>query len=428
LARIVLNTFGSLGDLHPYLALAIELRRRGHDAVIATSEVYRQKIVAEGVAFTPVRPDVGLLANNPGLVRRLWDPLRGSEALFRDYLIPQIEDSYEDLFSACRGADLLLTHIAGLAGPIVAEQLELRWLSIALQPIVFFSSYDPPVLSGFEWARRFYPFGPGVFQALMAAARLRFKRWAHPIQRLRRRLGLSTWKTDLLVNTFSPRGTLALFSKWFAAPQPDWPPRTHITGFIYYDRLGAISDAQEDDPAELDDFLRSGPPPLLFTLGSSVVMDAGDFFQESIVAAHALGLRAVLVAGGRRNEIHNPLPDSILVAGYVPFSRIMPHALAIVHQGGIGTTAQALRAGRPMLVAPWGHDQPDNAERLRRLGAARTIPRTRYYAPRVTNELRALLADPSYEECARALAGGIAHEDGLASACDAIEAALRNAG
>lgn len=405
----------------------MELRRRGHDPVIATSEVYRSKIVAEGVGFAPVRPDVGLIMHDIDFIKRLWHPLRGSEALLRDYLIPQVEDSYEDLLHACKGADLLITHTAALAGPIVAEVLKLPWLSVALQPIIFFSTYDPPIISGLEWARHLYPFGPGLFQALMAIARLQVKRWAIPIQRLRIRLGLAAWKSDLLVNTFSPLGTLALFPKSFAAPQPDWPPNTHVTGFVYYDQLGAMPDAREEDAAAVHQFLRAGPPPVLFTLGSSAVMDPGDFFRESIVAAHTLGVRAVLLAGPRRGEIHNPLPDSILIAGYVPFSKIMPHAAAIVHQGGIGTVAQALHAGRPMLVAPWSHDQPDNAERLRRLGVARAVPRNRYYAPRVAGELRAVLTEPRYEEGARAMAASIRQEDGVMTACDVIEAVVNNA-
>ena len=104
--------------------------------------------------------------------------------------------------------------------------------------------------------------------------------------------------------------------------------------------------------------------------------------------------------------------------------RRLMKSITKVALGGIGTTAQALRAGRPMLVSPWSHDQPDNAERLRRLGVGRTIARNRYYAPRVTNELRALLADPSYEQRAREIAVSIAKEDGVTAACDVVDAAL----
>ncbi len=113
-----------------------------------------------------------------------------------------------------------------------------------------------------------------------------------------------------------------------------------------------------------------------------------------------------------RDQLPRPLPESIYVASYVPYSQIMPKARAIVHQGGIGTTAQALRSGRPMIVVPWSHDQPDNAERVRKLGVGRTIPRSRYRAGRVARELTQLLNDKHYEVRAREIGAKIASEDG----------------
>jgi len=207
-------------------------------------------------------------------------------------------------------------------------------------------------------------------------------------------------------------------------PQPDWPSNVHLTGFVYYDRQGGLPGLSEENDSHIDEFLFSGPPPVLFTLGSSAVMHPGEFFHESIAAVHALGVRAVLLAGGGRQQIHDPLSDSILVAAYLPFSKIMPNSIAIVNQGGIGTIAQALRAGRPMLVVPWSHDQPDNAERVQRLGVGRTIPRSRYYAPRVADELRSLLTNARYQERTREIAARIAGEDGVTNACNAIEAAI----
>jgi len=92
-----------------------------------------------------------------------------------------------------------------------------------------------------------------------------------------------------------------------------------------------------------------------------------------------------------------------------------------VHQGGVGTTAQCLRAGRPMLIMPYSHDQPDNARRMRRLGAARVVLRSRYTAKRVARVLRAMLAEPEYEEEAQKAAQEIASENGASTACDALE-------
>jgi rhamnosyltransferase subunit B len=416
MARIVLNTFGSFGDVHPYLAIGIELKRRGHDPVIATSEVYRAKIETEGIAFAAVRPDVGELLGDKDTIRQIWDPVKGPEALIRGYLMPAVEQSYQDLFTACAGADLLLTHAAAYAGPVVAEKLGLRWLSVALQPLVFFSAYDKPTVAGVPGIRFLNMLGAVFTRALLSFGRRRTSSWAGPLHELRKRVGLSPLtENPLMGGQFSPFGTVAMFSKYFAQPQPDWPVGTQVTGFPFFDRSG-------EEGAALARFLDAGPAPLLFTLGSSAVMEPGSFYRESFEAAQRLGMRAVLLVGlMSRDAFPQPQPDSIHIASYAPYSELMPRCAASVHQGGIGTTAQALRSGRPMVVVPWSHDQPDNAERVRRLGVARTIPRSGYTAGRAAREIDRLLSMPRYAERARELGERISQENGIIAACDAIE-------
>lgn len=423
MARIVLNTFGSFGDLHPYLAIAIELRRRGHDPVIATSEVYRAKVEAEGVGFAPVRPDVGELLHQPEKIAKLWHPRRGTVFLIRDYLMPCVEQSYADLIEAARGADLIATHSAAYAGPTVAELLRLPWISIVLQPSMFLSRYDSPILPE-AWLRSIYPLGPAARAATFAVGKAWARTWAKPLLRLRRRLGLSTKANPVFEGQFSPLATLALFSSRFAPPQPDWPRNVNVTGFVFYDRLGAGFESSNAE-ADLLRFLEAGPAPVLFTLGSSAVTHPGEFYRESARAAVRLGIRAILLAGTEESERLPDASESIFIAGYAPYSSIMPRCAAIVHQGGIGTTAQALRAGRPMLVVPWSHDQPDNAERVRRLGVARVAKRARYTVRQAEHELRILLDDRRYDDRARQIAQEIRGEDGLKNACDSVETVLR---
>ena len=444
MARIVLNTFGSLGDLNPYLALAIRLRERGHQPLLATSEVYRHAVIAQGIGFAPVRPNVAELLDRPELLAKVWHPRRGSEFLLRDYIIPHIEESYQDLLTACKGADLILTHAAAYAGPIVAEVLRTRWISIVLQPILFFSAEDPPFVPAIGAWNRLFHLEPALFRTVTALATWQSNRWAEPIHRLRARLGLPLATQNPIVRgLFSPLGTLALFSRHFAAPQRDWPPNVRVSGFVFYDQdgraPGEIRNSHQDSEA-LSRFLAAGSPPVLFTLGSSAVLYSGSFLQESIAAVKTLGMRAVMLLdrkerdrserdrrerdGCQRDQLRASLPDSVFLADYQPYSEIMPRCAAIVHHGGIGTTAQALRAGRPMLVVPWAHDQPDNAARLRKLGVARTIPRARYTAARIAAELASLLQTRAYAERAADLAWKIAGEDGLTNACDAIEQSL----
>jgi len=128
-----------------------------------------------------------------------------------------------------------------------------------------------------------------------------------------------------------------------------------------------------------------------------------------------------LVGADPRNRLQSPLPKTVFVAGQAPYSELFPKAAAVVHQGGIGTTAQALRAGVPMLVVPFMHDQPDNAFRVSRLGVARVVSRASYNADRAAANLKFLLDRQDYTVRAKCLAERIQQEDGVASACAALE-------
>ena len=204
--------------------------------------------------------------------------------------------------------------------------------------------------------------------------------------------------------------------------QPDWPPQTIQTGFPFYDRDGAGG-----LPAELARFLDDGPPPVVFTLGVTAAMVAGPFFEHSIAAAQRLGRRAVIIAGKNRRDRPASLPDGVAVFDYAPFSELFPRAAAVVHAGGIGTSGLAMRSGRPMLVVPHAHDQPENAQRLARLGIARTISPRRYTPARVAAELTRLLDDPAFSRRAAEVGEKVRQEDGVRAACDALEALLQDA-
>jgi UDP:flavonoid glycosyltransferase YjiC (YdhE family) len=177
-------------------------------------------------------------------------------------------------------------------------------------------------------------------------------------------------------------------------------------------------------------FLEDGQSPVLFTLGSSAVMQPESFYEESLKAAVQFGFRAILLVGLESSIGHaSSLPSNIYATDYLPYSLVMPRCSAIVHQGGIGTTAQALRAGKPTIIVPWAYDQPDNAERARKLGVSRTLSRSSYSAERVGRALQTLLAGSrGYVQRASTIAGRISAEDGIAGACDVIEqTAIHNA-
>jgi UDP:flavonoid glycosyltransferase YjiC (YdhE family) len=418
--RIVITTFGSLGDLHPYIAIALGLQSRGCEVVIATSHVYREKLEKLGIVFRPVRPDPTELMANPEFMRRVMDRRTGSEYVIRQIVIPALADSYQDTLAAAQDADLLISHGLTFTTRLVAEKKGIPWTSTVLQPLVFFSAYDPPVLAPMPLLAKLRFLGPAFHRFLFSLAKRSVRSWSEPWHRLRAEVGLpATRESPLFEGQHAPSLVLALFSKVLADKQLDWPGQTVLTGFPFYDQ-----DGDAGTPEELTRFLDAGPPPLVFTLGSSAVEDAGSFYEHSAAAARQLGQRAVLVVGKNPRNLPASLPDSMIAVGYAPFSELFPRASAIVHQGGIGTTAQAMRSGRPMLVMPYAHDQPDNAARVTRLGIGLTIARHRYTPDRATREIRRLLNEPLYGQRAREVGEQVRRENGVESACDALTALL----
>jgi rhamnosyltransferase subunit B len=417
--RIVFSTFGTFGDVNPLIALSLELKRRGHTPILSIPGMFRSKVEPLGIEFTAVRPDQD--PKDKRMVEMIWDIKKGTERGLREFLFPAIRDSYHDLLkavSAKGGADLLVTGELAYAGPIVAEKTGIPWASYVLAPLSFFSGYDPPVLPPYPTLSKVPSIVPKVGRLVPRFARVVTRNWSEPLYALRRELGLEEGSNPIFDAKHSPRLVLALFSRVLGDPQPDWPPNTLITGFAFYD--GDAGNAEL--LPELKRFLDAGPPPLVFTLGSAAVMAAGDFYEQSAKAAELLGERAVLLIG---NDPHNQpryaLPENICVAPYAPYSKIFPRASVIIHQGGVGTTAQALKAGRPMLVMPYSHDQPDNARRVRHLGVAKVIRRKAYTAEAAAAKIRILLDGKSYVRRATEIARTIASEDGVKTACDALE-------
>jgi UDP:flavonoid glycosyltransferase YjiC (YdhE family) len=261
--------------------------------------------------------------------------------------------------------------------------------------------------------------GPGFNRVLVGLYKRMGRGWSEPVRALRRELGLPPGRDPIFEGQHSPRGVLGLFSREFGAPQPDWPPATRVCGFLFRD---SDFGGRGMDPA-LERFLAAGPPPVVFTLGSSAVLAADGFYRDASEAARALGARAVLVAGPGAAAMGDLPPGQVAVPS-APYHRLFPAAAAVVHSGGIGTIAQALRAGRPQVVVPFAHDQFDNADRVARLGLGRRLLRRRVSAAGLAAALRPLLADAALRARAEEVGRRVSAEDGPGAACAAVEEAL----
>ena len=417
--RIVLSNIGTFGDINPLVALALELKRRGHAPVMTIPEIYRPKIEPLGLEFHALRPEID--PRDKRLVAMIYDVKKGTETGLREFLFPSLHETYADLLDAATRparADLMLLGELNYTGPIVAEATGIPWASYVLAPFSFFSAYDPPVLPPYPKLARVDHALPGMGHTIKRVAHFVTRKWPEPIYALRRELGLPPGPNPIFDAKHSPWLALALFSRALGEEQKDWPPKALITGFCYYD-----SDAGNAAlPVKLEDFLQAGEPPVVFTLGSAAVLAAGKFYEHSAQAAMRMGRRAVLLIGDdERNRPTSALPGSICVANYAPFTALFPRAAMVVHQGGVGTVAQCLRAARPMIIMPYSHDQPDNARRMKRLGVAQVIPRDDYAPERVAETVSAMLDDRGYAERAQSAARLVNSEHGVNTACDALE-------
>lgn len=419
--KILIATFGSLGDLHPFVALAHALKREGFAPVVATSGAYADYILGEGLDFAPIRPDADDLTSRLGMdmgaiARRMAED---DKFLFDTLIFPHLRETYDDLLTASEGAVAVVSHSLAFSARLVAETRGLPLVTVLLSPMMLYSAYDPPLGSRAPMRRApAWPVEIAYNRFLLWSLSHAIALWAAPLRRLRRDLGLAPrYGLDLLLGVKSSAAIIGLFSPTLAPPQPDHGSTTLIAGHTFHDRYLGSSGLS---PA-LEAFLDNGDPPLVFTLGSFVARDRRDFYRDCVTAARRLGRRAVLLAHeddvSALGEARSP---DAHVAPYAPHSLVFPRAWAVVHHGGIGTTGQALRAGRPQLVTPFLGDQFDNAKRLQRLGVARAIDGKAATADMLAGELARLGDDHAAR--ARALAETVGREDGAATAAVRIAA------
>jgi rhamnosyltransferase subunit B len=416
--KLLIATVGSFGDVHPYLAIALEAKARGHQVTFATCAHYKEKIESEDLRFVAIPPDLSGFEFDEEARRRVMHPIDGSRYVIQNVFLPPIEEAYRILLDEAADADVLLGSTFALGIPLAAYKTGKRWFTSYLQPAAIFSIYDPPQVPAMPimpWLRRF---GTWPIRVLKDFSNRGNRYFLKKLYELARRERIPTSAIPDLFGGASPHGNLILFSKHFMAPAPDFPQPFTQCGFPFYDQQDARSTTL---PPQLEQFLNGGEAPIVFTLGTSAVLDPGRFFEESAEAIHKSERRGVLLVSRLHAEKYKDWNSGKLcIVDYAPHSQLMPRAHVNVHQGGVGTTAQALRAGRPMIVVPFSHDQPDNAMRVERLGVALTIGRSHYNAQRLGEAIQQLEA-PNYGSAARQLAQQIRQEEASTEAVNALE-------
>jgi len=241
------------------------------------------------------------------------------------------------------------------------------------------------------------------------------KLFASRINRFRQRLNLPPVKKVFDRWMHSPQKNLGLFPDWFAQPQTDWPPQTQLTSFVYYDK----QNGNEDIPDRLEEFISAGSPPIIFTAGTAM-KHANQFFLNCIEACRLLGQRGILLTQ-HPEQLPAELPKGIEHFAYLPFSKVLPRALALVHHGGIGTTAQAIAAGIPQVIRPMAHDQPDTAVRVEKMGIGVSLSPKKFNAASLAENLKILITSQAVLDRCKIYAGKINPDQSLNETCTIIE-------
>jgi UDP:flavonoid glycosyltransferase YjiC (YdhE family) len=410
--HFLLVPVGSHGDVHPFVAIGKALRGRGHRVTMVTSEPFRDVAARNGMEFvgTLTTDEYNSMMHHPDL----WHPKKGlkvilNRELLRKY-IPIIFDAIRERYEP--GKTVAVGSGLALAARIAHDALGIPYATAHLQPMGCCSVSDPPVAAN------------GVNLTWLPSPVIRLGYWAAEkwitdplmapaVNEFRSTLKLPPVKRILTKWSPSPQRVIGLFPDWFG-PIPDGGPAFRHAGFVLFDDA-----AGRPTPERLSAFVAEGPPPVIFSFGSAM-RHGRPYFEAAVEACRILNIRGILLGAGGE-QMPDKLPPNVRQADYAPFSDVFPKAACVVHHGGLGTSAQALKAGVPQLVMPIAYDQADNAVRMRRHGVASLLYPKRFTGKMVANRLKSIIEDDGMKQAARQVSERFRGVDGASTACALVE-------
>ncbi len=410
--NFALFPMGSHGDVHPFLGLALQMQKRGHGVSIATNGLFRDLIERHGIEFHEVgtAEEAERIQGNPDV----WHPRRGLVLLARQMILPYIRRQFEVANSLSRARNTTLVGSALGFGVRFAHEVHgFPYATLHLQPSVLWSRFASPRLARLTWMSPNAPVWLKQCQYFAGRWLLMDRHILKDCNAIRESSKLAPIRTcsELL---HSPQRVCAMFPEWYAPTQPDWPVNVVHTGFPLWDENDT-----DPLPSNVREFLDSGSPPIVFTPGTGN-SQARTFFKAAVGAIQRTGQRGIFLT---RHTEHLPEFSDATIRHfeYVPLKKLMPHAAAIVYHGGIGTLSQALVGGIPQLVVPMAFDQPDNSERILRLGVGTRLWPSQCNAALMAQKLKHLLESQSIQLASKEIAKRLIANDGLKKTCDHLE-------
>jgi len=416
-ARVVVYSNAYRGDVFPFVPVASELSRRGHDVTFVCPREFHSVFAAEPFRVAHSGSDSLAPTNldqHADWVAKWGMRLGGARQLklfLGELCVPYLEDFYAALHAELEGADLLVSHpAAALVGSMVAESLDVPWIDGDLFPMLLATETRPPEplpnlgkrANRLLWkSGRSRLFAPLTYQKDFAA--------------FRRSKGLDATERSPIDAMRSPHLSLGLASPRYVVPAPDWPESIRMTGFTMWE--GPDGGALPDDVAQ---FLDAGDPPVLVTLGTSAASAAPERFEAAMDVLDELGIRGIFLTS--TTEIADRLTARDLsgrhgIWPFVSLSAVLPRCRAAVQSGSHGTNAMVLTAGLASVTSPVLFDQVWHGKRQEQLGTGVWAKKP----ARLAEALRRVLADADMQDAASRLGEALRTEDGVATASDEIE-------
>lgn len=430
--RILIPTIGSAGDVHPYVAVALALKARGHEPVMLTNPYFKPRILAAGVGFWPLGTEEEYLRmiRSPELVKVRQSPSFVFNELLLGTFMQQVE-AVREAVRTTRPEAVFMHHIC--FGAVAAcEGLGVPMVQGVLAPLFWLSREEKIAFPTLP-----VPDAPMFVHTAIRWLMRRVGRWQfdRPINARRKDVGVPPIRDcisrsarggdgllarDRLTSASQGIRTLGLWSEHFRPRRDDDPITGTICGFCSWDRPPTTGE-QLDAEREVLRWMDSGERPVLITLGSSVSHHGADVYDIAEQACRANGVRTLLLVGGNEQPVPASTDQQIRRVPYVAYSPAMARASMIVHHAGIGTTAATMRSGSPSVILPFVNDEFDNSVRARRLGVAEELRASKLTEGRLAEALRRVLNDRAMNERAAALGAKLRAENGAERAAKEIE-------
>ena len=409
--RIVLSTWGSTGDIQPFLALSKRLSEEGHQVRVCTSEIYRNRFIERGVDFYAVGApfDFSHLNQVMDVIVQIKNPLKSAILIATEGILYKADQWYEDCLKGMKGYDLAICHSADVPGQEAAIRNNLPWITVSYCPGFIKTRYEAPSP---------IPNLGTAFNTLFwnAAEQLIRKQVDPPFNSFITSIGGEERDCIGLKGMYSPELNLLAASPSISKPSPDLPSEHKFTGAWF------LEEADYKVPPAVQEFLDQGPPPVIISFGSVGGTKNVETTNILVEAVQRAGQRAIIQSGWGNLGMDSP-PENICIVGYIPHNFLFRQGCCVIHHGGAGTTAAACRAGVPSITVPHLADQPYWGYTLRKIGVApKPLHRHDMTPRRLATRINQVTSSQSMTETAKVLMKKIEMEDGLTTAVKLIEA------